>query len=1219
MFGIFKPTTESSTTSNAKMIDLTIKTLDSQNHKFRVPDTFTILELKEFIAAQVNVAVVQQRLIFCGRVLSNETKLADIGIDGKVMHLVQKVPRLSTTTSGSSSSTTTNTTSRSAQHAGPGFRGWHTHDPTVLFGAIGIPSELMHAGELPRLISTRNHGTGNRVSLALDMIRRANDILNRLEHPRPQPPLSSHVINPADQYPVGSQQAEASSPSVPPEGVGAPESSLPESSASESSVPQSQTDPDSVNVSYEVDETFPNTVVVTIDATHHMRMPPGLMRQVHNHMQANNLFPMHQNTTETSAESEVSNVPENVPVGGSTNQSSAEQATGTLPSSASSEQPSRNDRQTSESRSTVAVNDRRRLRELIEELNKLNERLRPFYAMYCQFIVDDPRFETIEGEHGSLRAQSIFNGVSEVMHFISHVYHAISDVRIAFNRSPPRSFQSRPCLLQGTILHAAHSVTTTTTAAPPSTQQPTSTQTTTTSQSIPSVRAFRLDYGEGSETPNVSTSATEQNSNSNTNMSVDPNTESNNTSTEFPSSTETPQGVELLFDLAPGSIRIDSVEAAFINPTAPAATGVPAAVSQPQQPSVTIPDPAAMPIDWMDQMIDVISSGVRRPFMSEPSSEWHNIPTTSTRTPRVTPRTTDSSSTTNPPSQGLARGRWDSTPRMDPFLPCSSHHFEPNLRPVVLARRSTQGTDRSTSSATSGNSTTDTSSPTSPNEVRSFTSRRPGRSRTRYLQDSDAMMSGIHPILTWGRQRNNTATTSASNIAQATGQGSSLTDALAGQIRVGMESVFDTLEREVDFDRTRDLNLPPTSSSVLGFEHSMSTSTSQSTPPNVLLTTPIGEIPYFRSLEGQSLLVDLFLMISRNWTLRDMFSVNLTSETSTLRTNPVATHSEELINFILDRIMLNRPPSNQNIEDAANRIFLEIVPYINIFQCTVPTRTNINVNASFRRCILQNLRGIINFCGENRIGAIDSIVNLLSVFAEGFLSLIVYCCNSRPIFRLCVSAVMQYLPLPSNLHILIMDELRANIDQYWERMTTFQMMSLSVVDYIVPFDEAAQLLRASNNGEQSSNPSMPSSENINEPLPEVVIGSQDWHHNVPSEWVPVIARDSQRQRRQGTQPPYSDAYLSGMPNKRRKIVTSSKPQGSLSQIIAKNLEVAMGAAGVAINTEVITSAGADTAVQNAYTERIRTFGRSGLDTHPDFCPTRYPNASKFFYDHNHQN
>lgn len=56
-------------------------------------------------------------------------------------------------------------------------------------------------------------------------------------------------------------------------------------------------------------------------------------------------------------------------------------------------------------------------------------------------------------------------------------------------------------------------------------------------------------------------------------------------------------------------------------------------------------------IDWMDQMIDVISSGVRRPFMPDQPLDW-SIPTTSTRTPRVTPRTTDSSSTTTPPSQG---------------------------------------------------------------------------------------------------------------------------------------------------------------------------------------------------------------------------------------------------------------------------------------------------------------------------------------------------------------------------------------------------------------------------------------------------------------------------------------------------------------------------------------------------------------------------------------
>jgi len=52
------------------------------------------------------------------------------------------------------------------------------------------------------------------------------------------------------------------------------------------------------------------------------------------------------------------------------------------------------------------------------------------------------------------------------------------------------------------------------------------------------------------------------------------------------------------------------------------------------------------------------------------------------------------------------------------------------------------------------------------------------------------------------------------------------------------------------------------------------------------------------------------------------------------------------------------------------------------------------------------------------------------------------------------------------------------------------------------------------------------------------------------DWVPIIARDTQRQRRQNPQPPFSDAYQTGMPSKRRKIVTTAKPQGSLSQIIA---------------------------------------------------------------------
>lgn len=65
-----------------------------------------------------------------------------------------------------------------------------------------------------------------------------------------------------------------------------------------------------------------------------------------------------------------------------------------------------------------------------------------------------------------------------------------------------------------------------------------------------------------SEIPNVSTSTTS--AETNTNMIAEEIIESNRTSDFNP--IHVPPGVELMFDLAPGSIQIDSVEAAFVSP-----------------------------------------------------------------------------------------------------------------------------------------------------------------------------------------------------------------------------------------------------------------------------------------------------------------------------------------------------------------------------------------------------------------------------------------------------------------------------------------------------------------------------------------------------------------------------------------------------------------------------------------------------------------------------
>lgn len=44
---------------------------------------------------------------------------------------------------------------------------------------------------------------------------------------------------------------------------------------------------------------------------------------------------------------------------------------------------------------------------------------------------------------------------------------------------------------------------------------------------------------------------------------------------------------------------------------------------------------------------------------------------------------------------------------------------------------------------------------------------------------------------------------------------------------------------------------------------------------------------------------------------------------------------------------------------------------------------------------------------------------------------------------------------------------------------------------------------------------------------------------VPQEWVPIIRCDMMTQRKMKAQPPLSDAYLHGMPAKRRKVIRSA--------------------------------------------------------------------------------
>ncbi|XP_032872165.1 large proline-rich protein BAG6-like [Amblyraja radiata] len=122
--------------------------------------------------------------------------------------------------------------------------------------------------------------------------------------------------------------------------------------------------------------------------------------------------------------------------------------------------------------------------------------------------------------------------------------------------------------------------------------------------------------------------------------------------------------------------------------------------------------------------------------------------------------------------------------------------------------------------------------------------------------------------------------------------------------------------------------------------------------------------------------------------------------------------------------------------------------------------------------------------------------------------------------------------------------------------------------------------------------------------------TETWVAAVPPEWVPVIQQDIQSQRKMKPQPPVSDAYLSGMPAKRRKTMQCEGPPRSLADAVGK----AAKAAGV----KPVTSADSlardleRTEVQEAYRQQIQSDIQKRIREDPEYNPQRFPNTHTAF-------
>uniref|UniRef100_A0A8C2AY92 BCL2-associated athanogene 6 n=1 Tax=Cyprinus carpio TaxID=7962 RepID=A0A8C2AY92_CYPCA len=359
---------------------------------------------------------------------------------------------------------------------------------------------------------------------------------------------------------------------------------------------------------------------------------------------------------------------------------------------------------------------------------------------------------------------------------------------------------------------------------------------------------------------------------------------------------------------------------------------------------------------------------------------------------------------------------------------------------------------------------------------------------------------------------------------------------------------------------------------------------------------------------------DLLALVCQNFSMVDMVLLLHGQH------HPLGRIQPQLAQFFTEHFLQGREPTEANITAAADDLIAELEEYITESFSTIAVRDGVDITQTNRAFLRQQLAGIASHvlhCTDQTFG--PRLLQLCNRALFECLALNLYCLNGE---QSALTAVI-------NHRIRTMSaEVNPSLVNW---LTSMMTMRLQVILEHIPITEEQithYIVRPQMGESLSPTPATTAEEALASSQEAGAVGgparegegavggeetgsdAEAWAAVLPPEWVPIIRQDQISQRKIKAQPPLSDAYLLGMPAKRRKMVKSDGPKLSLSEAVS---QAAKSAGATPISAPNALQGDLEKPeLQEAYSEQLKNDITKRVKEDPDYNSRRFPNTHQVF-------